>query len=252
MKNTSDPIKLLRETLDERCKSNPQYSIRAFARSSGISHTVLSLVLAGKRRLSKKATERLADYLNLDPVRRKTLLNRYSSIDETFETLPLDSFELISDWYHYAILSALELPDSKLEAKWMSKQIGIKPLQTKLAIDRLQRLGLVEKNSDGTWKQSSAPIKIDNTHSTTATKKFHKQLLSRAAESIDRDPISDRDFSSMTFSMDPSLVEYARKKIQNFRRELTAELESKGSPGAVFNFTIQLYPVTPINKTEKK
>lgn len=252
MKNALDPVKLLRATLNERCKVNPQYSIRAFARSSGISHTVLSLVLAGKRTLSKKATERLADYLNLDPAKRKALMQRYSNVDDVFETLSLDSFELISDWYHYAILSALELPEAKLDSKWMAKQIGIKPLQAKLAIDRLKRLGLIEQDTDGSWKQGSAPIKIDNKYSSSATKKFHKQLLARAAESIDKDPISDRDFSSMTFSMDPSLVEYARKRIQTFRRELTAELESKGQPGAVFNFTLQLYPVTLINKTEKK
>jgi uncharacterized protein (TIGR02147 family) len=252
MKNAIDPVKLLRTTLSERCKANPQYSIRAFARSSGISHTVLSLVLSGKRRLSKKATERLADYLNLDPSKRKSLMQRYSNIDEVYETLSLDSFELISDWYHYAILSVLELPFAKLDAKWIAKQIGIQPLQAKLAIDRLKRLGLLEQTSDGVWKQSSAPIKIDNKHSSSATKKFHKQLLVRAAESIDIDPISDRDFSSMTFAMDPASIEFARKKIQAFRRELTAELESKGTPAAVFNFTMQLYPITPINKSEKK
>lgn len=252
MKYTADPVKLLRMTLDERCKANPQYSIRAFARSSGISHTVLSLVLAGKRPLSKKATEKLADYLNLDPNKRKALMQRHSHIDDSYETLSLDSFELISDWYHYAILSALELPESKLDAKWMSKQLGITMLQAKLAIDRLKRLNLVEQLEGGSWKQRNAPIKIDNKHSTAATKKFHKQLLIRAADSIDRDPISDRDFSSMTFAMDPSQMEFARKKIQAFRRELTAELENKGAPGAVFNFTLQLYPITPINKTEKK
>lgn len=252
MKQATDPVKLLRSTLDERCKKNPQYSIRAFARASGISHTVLSLVLSGKRKLSKKATAMLADHLNLDPAQRKSLLKPFSSSDETYQTLALDSFELISDWYHYAILSALELPEAKLDAKWMAKQIGIKPLQAALAIDRLKRLGLVEESAAGTWKQATAPIKIDNSLSTSATKKFHKQLLERAAESIDRDPISDRDFSSMTFSMSASQMDFAKKRIQAFRRELTAELESQGTPETVFNFTIQLYPVTPINKQEKK
>ncbi len=115
-------------------------------------------------------------------------MKRYSNIDDTYETLSLDSFELISDWYHYVILSALELPGAKLEAKWISKQIGIQPLQAKLAIERLKRLGLVEQISAGNWRQSTAPIKIDNKNSSGATKKFHKQLLTRAAESIDRDP----------------------------------------------------------------
>lgn len=250
MKQALDPIQLLRKTLTERCQNNPQYSIRAFARASGISHTVLSLVLAGKRQFSKKATEKLADHLNLDPIQRQALMTRHLTNQQNFSNLSLDSFELISDWYHYAILSALELPGAQLDAQWMAKQIGIKPLQTKLAIERLKRLKLVEQMDDGSWKQCSAAIKVDNKHSTAATRKFHKQLLIRAAESIDKDPIKHRDFSSMTFAMDPSQVEFARKRIQAFRRQLVAELESRGSATAVFNFSLQLYPVTLINNIE--
>jgi transcriptional regulator with XRE-family HTH domain len=250
MKNAMDPIKLLKTTLAERSRKNPQFSIRAFARSSGISHTVLSLALSGKRPLSKKAAAKLADYLNLNSSERMALLKSYSGVDEQFETLPLDTFEVISDWYHYGILSALELPSAKFEARWLAKQLGISVVHAKLAMERLERVGLV-KEEGGEWKLCSAPLKIDNKVSTAATKKFHKQLLSRAAESIDKDPIEDRDFSSMTFAMDPSLVEYARKRIQSFRRELTAELERKSTPGAVFNLTIQMYPVTPISKEKK-
>jgi uncharacterized protein (TIGR02147 family) len=251
MKQILDPLQLLRNTLDERCRHNPQYSVRAFARASGISHTVLSLVLAGKRSFSKKATERLADHLNLDPNQRLALLTRHRKGAEDFATLSMDTFELISDWYHYAILSALELPNAQLEVRWLSKQIGLKPLLTKLAIERLIRLKLVEQTKDGTWKQSSAAIKIDNKYSSVATRKFHKQMLARAAESIENDPIENRDFSSMTFAMDPLHIEFARKKIQAFRRQLVSELESKGSPKVVYNFSLQLYPVTTINKSEK-
>lgn len=255
MKKTLDPVKLLRETLAERCRKNPQYSIRAFARASGISHTVLSLVLSGKRPMSKEATGKLADHLNLNPTERKAILRKYSSAEDRYETLSLDSFELISDWYHYGILSALELPDAQLDPKWLAKKLGIRPLQAKLATERLLRLGLLEQLPDGSWKQSSAPIKIDNKTSTAATKKFHKQLLGLAAESIDRDPITDRDFSSMTFSMSASQIEYARQRMRDFRRELTAELENRATPEAVFNFTMQLYPITSLTKTptqEKK
>ena len=246
-----DPVHLLRASIAERCEKNPQYSIRSFARASGISHTVLSLVLSGKRRLSKKAALKLADFLGLEPTRRQALLKSYSKQSETqFQTLPMDAFEVISDWYHYAILSALELPNAQFDARWMAKQIGISILEAKLAMERLERLNLVARQGDGRWRQSSEPLKIDNAYSTAATKKFHKQLLVRASESIDKDPISDRDFSSITFAMDPSQVEYARKRIQAFRRELSAELEAKGTPLTVFNLTMQLFPITPPTPTE--
>lgn len=125
-------------------------------------------------------------------------------------------------------------------------------LNAKLAMDRLHRLGLVEQDSEGHWRQSGKPIKVENTISTVATRKFHKQLLIRAAESIDKDPIPVRDFSSMTFALDPQQIEYARKRLRDFRRELVAELELKGTPSTVYNLTVQLYPVTPIPEEIRK
>jgi transcriptional regulator with XRE-family HTH domain len=241
---------LLRLTLSQRCTKNPQYSIRAFAKSSGISHTVLSLVLSGKRKLSKAATQKLVDYLELDPKERMDFLktNKKNNIDSEFQDLSLETFEVISDWYHYAILSLLELPEAKFEAKWIAAQLGIKVLSAKLAILRLKKVGLVEEDSEGLWKQSGKQIKIDNKISTGATKKFHKQLLERASVSIDKDPISVRDFSAVTFTLDPSQVEYARNRLRDFRRQLMNELEALGQPSAVYNMTIQFYPVTPIKE----
>lgn len=249
----SEPTALLRAALAERCNKNPQYSIRSFARSSGISHTVLSLVLSGKRRLSKKATMQLAQHLELPPDHTEKLMRHHKAVTEPseYEELSLDAFEVISDWYHYAMLSALELPNSKWNARWFAKQFGIQVLEAKLAMERLQRLKLVEEKN-GKWSQTSKPIKVDNSTSTAATRKFHKQLLARAIEAIDLNTIDERDFSSTTFAMDPSLIPYAAAKIRKFRRELVAELEAKCSQEAVYNITMQLFPVTKLNQTENE
>lgn len=153
-KKLSNPKELLQNALKEKCEKNPLYSLRAFAKATGISHTVLSLVLSGKRKLSKKATLKLADYLGLNPQERQLIMKSHRSPKaEDFQTLSLDSFEVISDWYHYAILSLLETPDAQFEARWMAKQLGIQPLNAKLAMERLQRLGLVTQDADGKWKQ---------------------------------------------------------------------------------------------------
>ncbi len=253
----TEPTALLRAALAERCAKNPQYSIRSFARSSGISHTVLSLVLSGKRRLSKKASMQLAQHLELAPDHTEKVMRHFATSTEPsdYEELSLDAFEVISDWYHYAILSALELPNAKWDARWFAKQFGIQILEAKLAMERLQRLKLVEEKNGpgkGQWKQTSKPIKVDNTTSTAATRKFHKQLLARAIDAIDLNKIDERDFSSTTFAMDPSLIPFAAAKIRKFRRELVAELEAKGTAGAVYNITMQLFPVTKLNESENE
>ena len=253
-KKRLDPKLVLEKALEERCRKNASYSLRSFSRSSGISHTVLSLILSGKRKMSKKAALKLASFLQMDPAECDALMHSYSEHPgQEFTTLSIESFEVISDWYHYAILSALELPEAKLESRWMAKRLRIQPLEAALAIKRLKVLNLVKFDEKiKRWVQSGLPIKIDNALSTSATKKFHKQLLLKAAESIDSDPKAVRDMTSVTFAMDASLIGYASKKIRDFRLNLMADLESKGSPCDVYNMTIQLFPVTTPHLEIKK
>lgn len=240
----TDPTALARAALAERCRNNPQYSLRAFARASGISHTVLSLVLSGKRQFSKKAVQKLVEFLELNPAQAQLLLKKNSKEQKAeYQDLDLDTFQVISDWYHYAILSALELPNAKFEAKWLSKALGISLTQAKLAMDRLQRLGLVEEQK-GKWKQSSKPLAVNNAQSTIATRTFHKQLLDKAKEAIDTTAFDARDMSSTTFAMHESQIPYAKKRIREFRRQLAAELEAMAAPSAVYNLTVQIFPVT--------
>ncbi|MGZ3712891.1 MAG: TIGR02147 family protein [Bdellovibrionota bacterium] len=240
----TDPVVLARAALAERCGKNPQYSLRAFARASGISHTVLSLVLSGKRKFSKKAVSRLVDFLEVDPVQAQKLQKQFKQETQEYQDLSLDTFQVISDWYHYAILSALELPKAKFEAKWIAKSLSISLTQAKLAMDRLQRLGLVEEKK-GKFSQSGKAITVDNIQSTVATRTFHKQLLDKAKEAIETTSFEERDMSSTTFAMDETQIPYAKKRIREFRRQLSAELEAMGAPTAVYNLTVQIFPVTP-------
>jgi plasmid maintenance system antidote protein VapI len=244
----SVPVDLLRQALLERAQKNPAFSMRAFARATGISHTVLSLVLSGKRSLSKKAAAKLADYLELNPEDRLRVMNTYSKAKPVeFSSLSLDAFSVIADWYHYAILSLLDLPKenfgAKLEARGIARRLGITVLEAKLAIERLQRLDLIYQSEDGRWTSKGRSLKVDNTISTPATRKFHKQLLEKAADSIERDDISERAISAVSLAIDASQIDFAKERIRNFRRELMAELEAKGHPDSVYFLTIQLFPV---------
>ena len=227
-----------------RISKNPRYSLRAFAKSLDVSHTALSLVMAGKRPASKNLIARLADNVGMAPPEKDRLLGTVRprrALVPKYQQMDLDLFELIADWNHYAILSLLDLPGGKFEAKWIAARLSIPQMKARAAMNRLERLGLVG-SVDGRFRQVSAPLKIENSVSTPATRQFHRQILAKARESLDEDPMELRDFSAMTFAMDESLVPLARERIRNFRRKLMAELESKGTPTHVYNLAVQIYP----------
>jgi len=241
---------ILQDTLCQRIKQNPRYSMRAFARSLGMSHTVMSLVLSGKRPLSKKAASKVAEALPISKSERQPFLDWAASkasqeelAELRMQQISLDTFSLLSDWYHYAILSLLEVSHVSFEEISISKRLGITKIQAKDAMERLKRLGLVEKKG-GRWRQCGGPLMVENTISTAATRRFHKTLLLKAIESLENDPMELRDFSSTTLAMDPADVGFALQKIRRFRRSLSRELEGRGKPKAVYNLMVQLFPLS--------
>ena len=256
-----EPRSALQRELSRRCESNPRYSLRSFARALSMSHTVLSLVLSGKRPLSKFAAPKVADILGLNPKEKEMFLNLRAPKKKTskevsevkvpeYQQMTLDVFSVIADVHHYWILSLLDVPNAKFEARWISKQLSITQMQAQIAMERLLRLKLVER-VNGKWKQSQNHLKVENTISTGATRKHHKQILTKALNSLENDPIEVRDFSAMTMAIDPKHIPYATERIRKFRRSLMEELESKGSPKAVYNLAVQIFPVSIIQKKSK-
>jgi uncharacterized protein (TIGR02147 family) len=250
---TLKSVDLLKAEFSRRCRANPKYSLRAFAKAMGISHTLISLIFAGKRSITAKTAMQLSDRLGWSPAQRKRLeghdLKMTLNGDSGFSTMDLDQFEVIADWHHYAILSLLEVPRSKFDAKWIANRLGINPLEAQYAMERLQRLGLVAF-SRGRWRQTGKSIKVENNISTPATRRFHRQLLERAIQSLENDPISTRDFSSITFAMDASQVQYALERIRRFRRDLCKELEERAEPNEVYQLMVQIFPLSRNAKGE--
>jgi uncharacterized protein (TIGR02147 family) len=251
--NTHETVRIiLQKELARRCETNPRYSLRAFAKALGISHPLLSLVLSGKRKLSKKSALKVAEKLPLLPYERQFFLGEMEfeeGAPKEHHQLDLDTFSIISDWFHYAILSLLDVRGARFEAGWIARRLNINIHEAKDAMERLVRLGLVEQQGQ-CWKQTGLPLKVENAISTAASQKYHRQLMQKAVYSLENDSRELQNFSSMTLSMDPEMMSYAIEKIKKFRRLLADELE-KAKPGKeVYSLNIQLFPISRNQNTE--
>lgn len=244
-------LETLRYEFSKRIQKNPQYSMRSFAKQVGFSHTLLSLVLNGHRKPSRAMVEQLSERLQYSPEKRELLLQeqsrekrspKKSKAQQREEEISLDQFAVISEWQHYAILSLLQVADTVWDEKFIAARLGITPLLAKVSMQRLTELGIVIQDEQGKWKQKSGPIVINDNRSTESTRKFQRQLLTKAVESMDNDAQDTRDLSSTTFAMDAKHLPFAIKRIREFRRQLTDELEALGNPQEVYNLTVQLFP----------
>jgi uncharacterized protein (TIGR02147 family) len=83
---------------------------------------------------------------------------------------------------------------------------------------------------------------------TPALRKNQRQLLEKAIDSLENDPIELRSMTSMTTAIDPRRIPEAKEMIRHFNRTLCAFLEG-GNRTQVYNLGIALYP---LQKTKKE
>lgn len=258
----------LSEELARRCQKNSRYSTRAFAKSLGIDVASLSRILSGKQIPSFKICEAVFTKLEMSPANQKkflvsvaarqraTGLKRIAPAFKNIEGRSDDRMELntdlwrtIADWYHGAILELTFLEDFESNPKWISQQLGISEIEARLAIKRLLRLKLLDERSGKLVKTHTQVSSANKNITTPAHKRHQKQVLRKAIESLDSDPIEIRNMTSIIMAIDPEKISTAKKLIQNFSRDLCANLES-GKRKQVYQLGVCLYPVSKI-KGEK-
>lgn len=243
------PTRILRDELGVRTQKNPAYSLRAFARDLGMSHTYLSLVMNGKKALSLKQAYKIAGIMGLPPHELPLLLGSVSNIKKANKRknrqsvqLENDRFQFVSQWYHVAILDLTLLRGFRSDIHWIARSLQISPLQAGRAIARLERMELL-KSENGKWVKASEDVFVPGSTPVPAIRKFHEQMIQKALKALkakDEVGFKKRDITGTTMAIDPTLLPIAQKKIQRFRKDLMRFL-SQGDKTALFQLNVQLF-----------
>ena len=244
----------LQKEFIKRCQKNPKYSLRAFAKQLNISHATLSHVLRGKRPLTAHTILYLAQGLELKPrelaqfhiPRERTSRKIIEKLK--FSPIDIDTFEVVSDWYHDAILELTKIKQFKGDPRWIAKVLGVSTREARTAVKRLQRLNLLKINNDGTWvDESTFNTTIKSTFTTTALRKYQRQVLEKACRALEEIPFEKRDQSSVTLPLHVQDLPKARRMIKDFRRKLCSNLKREDvPPEQVYQLSVSFYPVTNV------
>ncbi len=224
-----DPVEFLNFELRERQKRNARFSLRAWSRQVGYKNpSYLSHVLSRKRRLKPDFASKLAADLALKGRSLKyfelLVLNQNASSDTEQQTykklisaarpkrgasstnqLSLETFSLIADWYHWAILEMTDLEsfdgDPRAIQKMLCGRVDLKTIQR--AVDRLVRAGLLTHDGAGrlvrankdTNNETEAPAQPE------AVIAYHKQMGELAVKAVSEQTRSERDFYGSTLTI---------------------------------------------------
>jgi transcriptional regulator with XRE-family HTH domain len=235
-----------------KCESNPNYSLRAYARDLEIDPTLLSRLMKGERSFSKKMTQRLLAELNLPLNESIKVLETPSKISIKGHLLTENAFSPISKWYFFVILDLFLLPDFKSDAKWISQRIGLSQTETNAALQVLTDSGHIN-TSGKVWVTASQNTTWTNFTSTTRDRQnYQKQLLDKAKEAIDSVDFDLRENASLTLAASTKLIPEIKKRIQKFKNELRDLIESTEEYDEVFQVIIGYFPLTQKSEGKQK
>lgn len=223
----------LQEEFVRRCRNNPAYSLRAFAKFLDIDQSLLSKIMRGQRTTSAQLSKKISDKLGI------------MSPNSVFNPLKDDIFQLVSDWHHFAILEFAKTKTFSTDAKSIARRLGIRPEQVQAAVERLQRLGFI-KIQGKKWHVLSPNNSWTNDEQTNAGRRqLQRHLMELSLRALDEVPFEKRDHGSITLAINKKRIPELKKRLSEIRRELGNEFQKTGEPlDEVFQITVSLFPLT--------
>jgi len=239
-------IEVLKHEFSERCRRNPQYSLRAFARSLKIHSSTLSAILNNKRKITPKSAQKLLDELEVDAVEKKKIFlslieGQQDQGKPQYHILDDETLSIICDWEHFAVLSLLELEEKNKNPGWIANRLNI-PLGIVLeTLSRLERAELA-KLENGNWIATGKNCATKTDIPNSSIRKVHRQYIEKALYSLDQHSVDERDITGITMAINSKKLPMAKKMIADFRRELAAVLECDPKD-EVYRLNLQLFPL---------
>lgn len=247
---------ILRNQLKLKNEKNPNYSLRAFAKHLGVSPATLSRILSEQIEITPKIFSTIAPKLELSSEKENEIMRALQDDKHSKNIRRVDingmsfiekeKFNIIADWYHYAILHICGLEDFKQDPQWIADRLGIEDVD--LIRDAIKRLiehnflGIDENNQYYKIDQFNAILDYDL--SSKAMRERQKQILDISAKKIDEVPINLRDHSSITVNVDENLIPEIKERIKKFRRSLGNYIvKNNGHASQIYELQLSFFPL---------
>lgn len=263
-----DYRKYLKDWFDWMKKTKPGFSHRAFSQWAGFkAPNQLLLIMTGERNIALSSIGKYTNVLKLGQIEKKyfELLVKFNqskdmpSKAEYFQELSVywlrrgdmleaEQHKYLTNWYYAAVREMVNLRGFQENGRWISKRLGglITPAQANKAIRILLELKLLSRNENGRLVQVSNYVTTgDEVQSITAFL-FHEQMMKLALESLKEKPSSERNLTSLTFSLKRENYSAVIDGIIELKKRIITMLQNRkiqNEDDDVYQLNIHLFPI---------
>jgi uncharacterized protein (TIGR02147 family) len=247
-------------------REDKKFSQRYFSMKLGVkSSGFFSDVLIGRRNLNQKnviqfcralelnreESEYFENLVNFNQARalieKKHWLQRMLSCKKVnTKILNKDEFEYFSKWYYTAIREMLFYKKVRDDHKQIASELipSLRPGEVKEALDLLERLGMIEKDKDGLFKQRDSLISTGSRIRSVHVANFQLQTLQMAISALDAIAPEMRDFSTLTLSVSQEGLKQIKDVLAESRKTIMKIAKNDSNEDRVYQLNFQLFPLT--------
>lgn len=256
----------VRDFYTER-KIRSGFTWRDFAKAAGYSSPVfLKLVCDGKANLSNVGIERVANAMGLvgtdlqyfralvnfnqekDSSKKKEVFKELRAIAKENEMTLVgeDQYDYYESWINPVLRELVpQVPEATPAQVADMLAFDTQAAEVKKALKLLEKVGLLNKNADGSFEQSSKAITTGNIEVTSlSVREMHRQMGELAVRSLDEVPVNERDISGLTLGISESAYSRITKEIEDFRRRVASIVLQETEEDRVYRLNVQLFPLT--------
>ncbi len=267
LEHYSDYRQYLKDYYEDAKQKHSFFSHRYFCRKAGIkSASLYQEVMLGKRKLTDMTIPCFIKGLELNEKeghffhalvhfnQSKSAIEKTRYLEEirnllpriTEKKVPMSLYAYYSKWYHIALRELACAFNWKENYTLLASKV-CPPISTKEAkesIRLLLDLGMLLRDKDGTYRQSSPLITTGSEVVSVAVRNVNHQLAQLGVEAINQFSPTVRDISSFTVGLSEDSYQQIKQEIIGFRERIKRIVTGQKIVKKVYNVNIQLFPLS--------
>jgi len=227
-------------------------------------------LIQGKTRLPSSMTQKISCALGLNQKESRyfSLLVEYGQTDEHVRKHELfkkvvnhntgiarklspEQYAMFDKWYYAAIHELLYFYKFTGDYSALAKKLQphIAPSEARAAIELLERLDLIRKESNGAYVRSDSEHLTTGFHAeSVAINNYLLEMMKLGQQSVETGGPETRSLSTLTVSLSEKGYNRLEREIHEFRRRLLNLAKEDGEEDRLYQINLQMFPLTKIDK----
>lgn len=185
---------------------------------------------------AKTAREREVHYSKLQSFRRFRATHRLDAAESAYH----------SQWFIPAVRELCARPDFDADPQWIASTLvpAISPRQASQALKVLEQLGMIVRDEDGRYGQAESVVATPQGPLGHHVVRFHREMMHRAAESMDLVPREEREIAGLTLCLSDARMRELKGELERFRAHLLDRYMTDEAPERVVQVNFQMFPLS--------